>query len=283
MAYAYDGAAALDYFHCRYGYSRNLFRGPRSDLSGQYVAVLGGTETFGKFIAEPWPDLIARKTGRTVVNLGIVNAGLDAYLNDPAAIAVAAGAGLRIVQVLGAVNLSNRFYSVHPRRNDRFIAASAELLALYPEVDFTEFNFTRHLIQRLALLGSDRFEIVATELRAVWHRRMLRLLADTGGPTRLLWFAETLPPEDRRLRTGQGQPPLVDRRMLKLLEPLVEEVIEVVPRVWGGALEGKLFSPLDTPSALALPGPRAHEVVARRVIAAIERAEKPRHRKTAGQ
>ena len=54
-----------------------------------------------------------------------------------------------MIQVSGAQNLSNRFHAVHPRRNDRFLRASTLLKTIYRDVDFTEFNFTRHLLTTL--------------------------------------------------------------------------------------------------------------------------------------
>ena len=50
------GAGALDYFPCRYGASRAVFRGPERDLSRPYVALLGGSATFGKYVATPFAD-----------------------------------------------------------------------------------------------------------------------------------------------------------------------------------------------------------------------------------
>ncbi|MGB3314802.1 MAG: DUF6473 family protein, partial [Albidovulum sp.] len=58
MAYEYAGESALDYLPCRYGQSKLLFRGPRRKLDGAYAAVLGGTETYGKFVAEPFPNIV---------------------------------------------------------------------------------------------------------------------------------------------------------------------------------------------------------------------------------
>ena len=70
MAYAFPGAGALDYFPCRYGTSRLLFRGPRRMLDRPYVALLGGTETYGKYVPQPYPALIEAETGLRMVNLG---------------------------------------------------------------------------------------------------------------------------------------------------------------------------------------------------------------------
>ncbi len=36
---------------------------------------------------------------------------------------------------MGAQNLSNRFYAVHPRRNDRFLRASTLMKTIFREVD----------------------------------------------------------------------------------------------------------------------------------------------------
>jgi len=58
MAYAFPGAGALDYSPCSYAGSRILFRGPKADLGGTFVACLGGSETYGKFIPTPYPDLL---------------------------------------------------------------------------------------------------------------------------------------------------------------------------------------------------------------------------------
>ena len=143
------GQRALEYYPCRYGTSRILFRGPRRLLDGSYVAFLGSTETYGRFVEAPYPALLEDRLAVSCVNFGVVNAGVDLYLNDPGVMGLAAGAGAKVVQVMGAQNLSNRYYSVHPRRNDRFLRASDRLEALYPEVDFTEFHFVRHLLGKL--------------------------------------------------------------------------------------------------------------------------------------
>ncbi|HLQ19378.1 MAG TPA: DUF6473 family protein, partial [Tabrizicola sp.] len=116
-------AGALDYFPCRYGASKALFRGPQRDLSLPYVAMLGGSATFGKYVERPYPALVEAALGRPVANLGGLNAGPDFYLTDPAALDVAARAQVAVVQVTGAEALSNPFYTVHSRRNDRFLAA----------------------------------------------------------------------------------------------------------------------------------------------------------------
>ena len=151
MAFVHAGDGALDYFPCHYGSSRLTFRGPRRDLSGEYLAMLGGTETYGRFVDRALCGTCGRgDLGIPVANLGCQNAGPDVYLADRPALEVAGAAHLAVLQLTGVTNMTNRYYTVHPRRNDRFIAATPLLRSIYRDVDFTEIHFTRHLMQALA-------------------------------------------------------------------------------------------------------------------------------------
>jgi hypothetical protein len=262
MAYAYPGAGALDYFPCRYGNSKLLFRGPGRDLGRPYCAFLGGTATYGKFVVNPFPDLVEHVVGLASVNLGCVNAGPDVFLNEPAILDVASGARITVVQILGAQNLTNRFYAVHPRRNDRFLSASARLQAMFPEVDFTEFNFTRHMLQSLCAVSPDRFEVVAEELRAAWVARMQALLQKLSGRVLLLWMADH-PPKDAGLPADLANDPiLVDAEMIATVSAGDADYLEVVTSSDAGGVEGMSFSPLDRMAAAEVPGPTAHREVA---------------------
>ncbi len=266
------GAGALDYSLCRYGASRLQFRGPEHDLTMPYVAVLGGTETFGKFVPLPYPALVGAATGLRMLNLGCVNAGPDAYLNDPGVMTVAAGAQAAVIQVIGAQNLSNRYYSVHPRRNDRFLSASPLLQALFPEVDFTDFSFTRHLLRTLQGLSTDRFEILAAELRLVWTERMIRLLRAIPGRTVLLWLADHAPAEPGSPADLACDPVLVDRDMLAEVASHAAALVEVVydPGFRAADLPEMGYSPLDVAVASGVPGPSVHRQAARQLGAVLQ-------------
>ncbi len=267
MAYVYPGAGALDYAPCRYGASRVVFRGPAKSLDCPYVAVLGGTETYGKFVPEPFPALVEAETGVQVVNLGAVNAGLDVYLNDPDILDIARGARAVVIQIVGAHNLSNRFYKVHRRRNDRFLGANPALKALFPEVDFTEFSFTRHMLQSLHKLSADRFDRVVDELRLTWQARMQRLIRELGSEIVLLWFSPHRPPRADRPVDLTREPLLITTEMISQLRPSVGTVVEVLSSsaMRGEAGGGLSFSELEEPAARGVPGLAAHREVAGRL------------------
>ena len=264
MAFVFQGAAALDYSVCRYGNSNLQFRGPRCDLSGEYIACLGGTETFGKFVPDPYPALVQGRLGTPVANFGCVNAGIDVFLNEPAIADVAMGARVTVLQVLGAANMSNRFYSVHPRRNDRFVHASAGLKSLYRDIDFTEFHFTRHLLGALLRKSPERFEIVADELRAAWISRMKLLLARLSSQTLLLWVSNTPPSARQTGFFSLTDPLLVDAEMLAAIRPFATDYLQVVgsPMAKLNGLRGMAFTELDRPAAAEVLGPAVHHEVA---------------------
>ena len=175
---------------CRYGMSRLSFRGPAKSLAQPYVSFLGGTQTFGKGISVPFSERVEKRLGQTCVNFGVANASVDAFVNDPSILNLARDGAISVVEVTGAQNLSNRFYRVHPRRNDRFLQASTVLRALYPDVDFTEFDFTGHMLRTLRDRSGDRFEIVVTELQEAWTARMKTILDHLGQNVVLLWLRD---------------------------------------------------------------------------------------------
>lgn len=273
MAYVFPGEGSLDYFPCRYGDSRILFRGPRRDIERAYVAVLGGTETYGKFVPAPFPDLIERELGLPVANLGCMNAGPDVFLNEVAVTKVAAQATVTVVQILGAQNLSNRYYAVHPRRNDRFLGATPLLRAIYPRVDFTEFNFTRHMLMSLQAASADKFEVVAEELRAAWVTRMKLLLPRLGPRVILLWVSDQPPPPPTRRVNLERQPLLIDSEMIAAIRAPAAEYVEAVisHAALSQGVEGMAFAPMQAPAAAGLPGPVAHQEVADLLMPAIHR------------
>ncbi len=219
---------------------------------GRFIAFLGGSETCARRVVEPYPALLERELGEVCLNLGRPNASVEAALRDPAALLACRQAALTVVAVTGAGALSNRLYSVHPRRNDRFTRPSDALRTLMPEVDFTEICFTRHLLGTLKAARPDRFGHVRAELRTAWTARM-RVLLDTIGPrVVLLWFAPFPPPEEETAEASLGPDPLfVSASMLRALRPLARATVVVPP----AASDKPLDEAAHARAAAALLGP----------------------------
>ncbi len=258
MSYDGTGLSGLDYNLCAYSGSRLMFRGPKVDLSKRYVAFLGTTETFGKFVERPFPNLLAQHLPARSVNLGMINGGVDAYLGDPAIMAVAKQADLRVVQVLGALNQTNHFFKVHPRRNDRFVAPCEALVRMFPEVDFAEFNFTKAMLVALHGCSKTRFKMLCRELQKIWLARMSYLLDELGERTILLWFAGAQPPKNAI--TDPRDPMLIDAKMLKKLRMKASAYVESVPDKKSFEQDqAELLNIMASPAAVRqIMGPNAH-------------------------
>lgn len=262
MSYDVMDPRILDYELCAYGNARIRARGPKHDLADPHVVFMGATETFGKFIETPFPELLCKHLPAGPVNLGIVNGGIDAYLQDEAALEIARSASLRVVQVMGALNLSNSYFSVHPRRNDRLIRPHERLVRMFPEVDFADFHFNKAMLFALRDVDKARYGMVVSELRDTWLERMTQLLERLGRGTVLLWFAQR--PPLREARSDPCDPMLVDRAMVEAVRAQCDAYVEIVPDLdmLARGTEGMQFGVRDREAARQMMGPSAHQAVA---------------------
>ncbi|MDJ1008882.1 MAG: DUF6473 family protein [Paracoccaceae bacterium] len=253
----------LDYHLCRYGTSRLLFRGPAAETEGRYLAALGGSATFGKFVVQPWPVLLERITGAQVVNLGCMHAGATAFADDRSLITICNRAQAAILHITGAHCLDNSYYTLHPRRNDRFIDATPKLRALYPEIDFTEFHFVRHMLSALHARSGDRFGDVVQVLKREWVERMRDLLRAIEAPVILLWMADRAPetpnaPIADQLRSDE--PLFVDRDMIEAVRREAADFVMATATddARREGLRGKVYADFERPAAMRMPGPLWH-------------------------
>lgn len=262
MAYAFPGTGARGGAPCHYGLSRLEFRGPERPTTGAFIACLGGSETYGPLVAEPFADLLEDRLDLPVANLACANASPDFYLAEEPLLSMISRARVAVVQLCGAHNLTNRFYTVHPRRNDRLLGPSPRLQSLFHDIDFIEFNFTRHMLSALAARSPDRFELVAEELRSTWVLQMRRLLTRLACPVVLLWMAGAAPPAPARRCNLTAEPLLVDTEMIAAIRPLADSLVQVIAPPRGAA---------DGPFAHGLPDQAHHEAVAAALAPALRR------------
>lgn len=261
MTFQVQGTGAPEDMACTYGTSKLLFRGPKRSLDQPYYAFLGGSETFGRFVERPFASLTESRLGRNCVNLGSTNGGLDTILRDSELMRIAGNAALVVLQVPGADGQSNRYYRVHPRRNDRFLQATSRLRQLYPDVDFTRFHFVRHLLTVLCEVDPDRFGQVREELQARWSRRMLEVVGRLQGKVLLLLLQY-----QRGTDVGpfNREPPLVTQAMLEKLRARAVELVAlpVQAAAQAGDMAEMRFGDLQQPIAEQMIGPDTHRQIA---------------------
>ncbi len=262
MSFEALSPGGLDYLPCRYGNSKVLFRGPRRSLDAPFIAFFGGTTTYGKFIPKPFPDCVEDDLGVTCVNFGSVNGGVDVFATDPFLRDITSKAKATVLQITSPRNMSNRFYRVHPRRNDRFVEASPLLRAIFRDVDFAEFNFTNHMLKRLATTSPDRFEPVLEELRTAWVARMRLVLSQIPGKSILLWASAHAP--DDIGDDIDADPAFITNAMIEAVKPFATSYVEAVAtdEVKSEGTGGMVHSELEAPAARMMLGPRMHEQIA---------------------
>ncbi len=133
---------------------------------------------------------------------------------------IAAAGKVTVIQVMGAQNLSNRFYRVHPRRNDRFLegvrpAGSRSI----SEVDFTEFHFNRApAVDAARRCRPDVSMHCARSCRRSGSRGCAGSAWQSADRAPwLLWLRQ----EGARMQTGPlgADPLMVTRDMLEQLKP----------------------------------------------------------------
>ena len=248
---------------CRYGISRLTCRGPKRDLDQPYIAFVGSTEFYGRFIETPLPALVEQRIGEPCVNFGVLNGGIEAFVHDPTIIRACSQSRATVLQVMGANFLSNRFYMVHPRRNDRFLRTSTVLDAIYPDVDFADFTFTRHMLTSLHETCAQRFDIVISELREAWSARIRNLISQFRSPVILTWFSmEDLDDKPWQDRTSglAANPLFVTREMLENLRPMVADIVDLQPSraAVAAGTRGMVFTQFQRRAAQEMLGPACH-------------------------
>lgn len=270
MKYDRITRGSLDYCFYRYGRSKTLFRGPRPDLARPHCIFFGGNETFGKFVEYPFTRLLQRQLDMPCANFAALNAGVEMVLADPSLLLATGSAKVSVVAISGAHNLSNRFYSVHPRHNDRFIKPSKMLTNLFRDVEFTDIHYTKHLLTTLAEADAIRFGIVIDELKTAWLSRMRTFLERIEGRIVLLWMSNTPPDEAGREPTVTDlsrEPLFIDQSMMDALSPLATKVVECVASKAArkAGMDGMMFSTGERGAASQMPGPAFHVEVAEKL------------------
>lgn len=231
MSYMRDPVLAKDWPTWRFGRARQIYRGPRPDLDQPYVAAIGGSETFGKFVRCPWPQFLEARLDFPVANFGTPGGGPSFFLKDPALLEALSKARACIVQVMPAWATSNRLFTVRKRRNERLNTVSDMLKALYAEIDVAAFRYTHNLLHRLYMADPQKFRVVDLELRAAWTARMRDLAEQIETRKVLFWFSERRPEDDGGPNASPEKlvsPAFVNRAMIEAIRPHFDAVVEYV-------------------------------------------------------
>ncbi|MEM9138704.1 MAG: DUF6473 family protein [Pseudomonadota bacterium] len=268
----------FDYKLYRFGRSRQIFRGPQPDLRRAYISYIGGSSTFGRYNDEPFPDQVEHALGVRSFNLGTDGAGPGFFLGDPEVLRAASDAQVCVIQIMCASALSNRMFTVRPRRNMRLHAVSDLMIGIYPEVEFGRFSFVQAMLKHLQALDESRFKLVVNEMKNAWIGRMQTLINSVETQTVLLWFSQR-EPDTSHSKSGGAQyyPHFVDRAMIDAVAPAADDYVECATSEGlphNLQVDGKtiLFRPSGEPIVenREFPSPDMHKRAAEALIPALK-------------
>lgn len=268
MSYHEMGATGAEESVCQYGASKLWFRGPKRVLDEPYVACVGGGETFGRFVDHPFPAVLEQRLGRTCVNFGSLFSGAEAMAHDAELLTLMNGADLCVLQLPPVLNQTNQFYRVHPRRNDRVLGPAPDLVELYPEIDFTDVHFVRHLTSKLVEYSDARFEVVARELRRAWLDSLHSLLSKIQSQVVLLWLDMNHQEPFDAAGFRVPDPVGINADMVDALSNDCDGAVAMTVRPSGASddLEDMLFGTLQQPMAEHMIGPATHRMIAETLL-----------------
>ena len=264
-----EGGSLLDYAYCSYGAGKDKFRGPEVEICDKTIAFLEAGETFGRFAVTPFVSDLGLLIDRPCANFGQIGAGVDAFIRDTDVQRMCRRSSITVIQIMGAQNVSNRLYLVHPTRNDRFISPSSMMKTIFEDVEFTDYNFVQHMLSSIKQQSPDRYSIIVQELKTAWVARMKEMLANIGGRVILLW----LPCKSAMLNTlGEG-PLYVDAQMIEELRGSIESIVRpdlgIEPN--DPTQDGLLYSPFDQAAASLAMTQDEHHLVAKMLATEIIR------------
>lgn len=258
---------AINYQEYRFGRSQQRFRGPKPDLSKPYIAVIGGSEVYGRFVPNTFTHQLSHRLKMPVVNWGTPGAGPTFFLKDPTVLEACSNAKICVVSAMGAVPTSNRLYSVYKRRNSRVRSVSENLSDLYPGVDHTDYRFAHNMLRAFHKECGQRFRIVEREIQAAWIARMRELLDDIDSVKVLLWMSGRSPDDDAGPSADENFvkfPSFVTREMFETVAEFADAVVEYVASytIAEDKEDGRIFDdPIKRP-AINWPGPTMHSQTA---------------------
>lgn len=269
MTLHYIHSDTPDYEFCTYGNSSLQFRGPPCDLGQPYLAYLGGAETFGRFMETPFPQMVSQRTGLGCLNLAAVNGGVDYCMNAPETFDWINGAQAAVIEVMGAANLSNAFFKVHPRRNDRVVCTHGILTDMFKDTDFVNVHFIRHLLAELEKADPEEYQGVCQVLKTTWVARMSGLLARIKVPVHLVWMADHSP-----VHVGFGSaasdPFLIDQNLVDAILPKVDCLIVADAPTQQRADPTLRFGEFDQAAAGNMLGKAVHRDVANQICTKLD-------------
>ena len=215
--YAFEDRAFLDYpMEQLHG---TWFRGPLDRGPGA-IAWLGAAQTFGRYVADPFPAIVGSRLGLGTLNLGGAGTSPEYYLRRPILFDEVNRCPVAVIQVMSARGIDyGSFRSAEGRvggvRTDTGLPAES-----------------LDVINGLLARGeSHEAHRLIEESQRAWVEKMTRLFESVTCRTVLLYISFEEPPEEvvvNDTMVKKGFPQLVSLEMIRDIAPLADDFVSVV-------------------------------------------------------
>lgn len=203
-------------------------RGPRPQniKPKTYCVSLGAADTFGRFVPQPYPQLLAKALDLSSLNLGFAGVGPSFYnqARNQTLIQLVNNAQFATISIFSGRSQSNSKFTTAWRSQEQYCLENGQTMP------------ADYAYQQL-LEDSDRATIAALveETRSRYLKEFIQLLEKITVPKVLLWFARRSPDYtltyDSILNLFGGFPHLINRDMVNALKPYCDDYVEYVSSI----------------------------------------------------
>jgi LPS sulfotransferase NodH len=202
------------------------FRGPPVNTSAPYLAFIGASQTFGRFVPRPFPCILGTRLGIPVLNLAVGGAGPRHYLAHNY-LELINGAEAVVIQVMSGRAASNSLFDnsesggiIGHVRGEPFAVRADEFYSRF------EQSYSR-----------PRFEEIINETRNDYMSSFIQLLRKIVVPKILFWFSRRHPQYEENyeyipfpLGVLGDAPQLVDQSMVQRLAAFSDDYVECISK-----------------------------------------------------
>lgn len=200
-------------------------RGPVPELeSDGYIVTIGAAQTFGRFVSEPYPEIISKRIGLPALNLGVSGAGPSFFVQRPKLLSIINNAKLAIVQVMSGRSSSNSLIEVQENQGIvKRVNAAADVKGVFAETAYLEL---------LAELSPVELSELRAEIRFRALMEMQDLLRRITIPRVVFWFSDRDLDYSENLRDLSGYwggyPHFLNGQWLEAISPCAEATVKLV-------------------------------------------------------
>lgn len=198
-----------------------IIRGPKpkSLKKNSYFVCLGAAQTFGRFCAKPYPNLLSERLRLPVLNLGFGGVSISFFWEDhPKILDYINNAKFVIIQVLSGRSQGNSLF----KNSQGFSITKVSDGTQMPWVDaYTDLidNYPRTFVEK-----------IITETRQNWVDSYVRFLEKIHVPKILFWFSQRKATYKDNYQNVHGVfnqfPQLVNSDMISQLQNYIDDSVE---------------------------------------------------------